>query len=260
MTPVPGGAIEIVRDVIIVGTVSGYSSDGTSFAFTARPSDGSAGPDVYVWHTPDSQAHRVTTDHASLFAAWLGDQLLISRATDGTTTTALLDPATGAEQPVQATGMWRPTVGPGARFGVWWDGTVQLAGDGFTWIPADGQLVLGTWPDGTGAQAMAAGIVRDWQVRWDETGTALAVWVSDGTPGQPGRLSLYAVDAATGVVNLGAPLLADAPAFEGFSLQAGRLAWSAPGGGDTTVQVLAWSGDTVGQLQLPTANGVTVVR
>ena len=302
VTPRPDGTIEIVHDVILVGSVSGYSADGTRFAFAARPADGSAGPDVYVWRTTDSQARSVTADHASVFAGWLGDRLLVSRVTDGSPVTALLDPETGAEQAVAATSMWRPAVAADQRTAVWWEGSVAPAGDGFTWEPAVGRLVLGGWPGlvpdppaspaaspadspqaspadrsttldpaptgvtpssaaGGPAQVLASGRIRDWQVRWDETGTALALWVTDGAPDGPGTLSLYAVDAVTGIVDLARPLLANAPAFDGFSLRDGRLAWSAPGpGGDNTVEVLAWSGDTVGQLQLPTETGVTVIH
>lgn len=301
VTPRPDGTIEIVHDVILVGSVSGYSADGTGFAFAARPADGSTGPDVYVWRTTDSQARSVTSDHASVFAGWMGDRLLVSRVTDGNPVTALLDAETGAEQAVAATSMWRPAVAADQRTAVWWDGTVAPAGDGFTWAPAVGRLVIGGWPglvvdpqasppapaaspaaspadhstapdpgptgvapSSTAAgqvQVLASGTIRDWQVRWDETGTALALWVTDGAAGAPGTLSLYAVNAATGIVDLARPLLANAPAFDGFSLRDGRLAWSAPGeGGDTTVEVLAWSGTTVGQLQLPTETGVTVIH
>ena len=35
-----------------------YSPDGAWFAFTARPSDGSAGPDIYVWRVGDQLAER----------------------------------------------------------------------------------------------------------------------------------------------------------------------------------------------------------
>jgi dipeptidyl aminopeptidase/acylaminoacyl peptidase len=247
--------------VIVVGGVSAYSPDGTRFAFTARPANGSAGPDVYVWRTSDSEAHRVTDDHASLFTAWLGDQVLVSRATAGSPSTVVLDPATGVEHRLGSGSMWRPSVGPERRTGVWWEGSVKLASDGFTWVPDEGRLVLGAWPDGTpDSQVLASGSVRDWQVRWDESGTALALWVSEAPAGEAGRLSLFAVDPGTGAVDLAKPLLAEAPAYEGFSLRTGRMAWSAPAdGGDTTLEVLGWSGTTVGQIQLR-EDGVTVVR
>ena len=267
VTPAPDGALEIASGVVVVGSASAYSPDGTQFAFTARPADDSAGPDVYVWQTTDDLARQVTLDHGSLLAGWLGDQLLVSRLVDGTPTTWIIDPATGSEEAVPAERMWRPTVGPRQRTGVWWDGTVTLADDGFSWIPAEGQLVIGGWPDGAGSQVLATGVIRDWQVRWDESGTALALWVTDGENGDAGRLSLYQVDPVTGAVNLDKPILTDAPAFAGFSLRHGRLAWTAPAPDasgadpeDTTVEVLAWSGESVGHLAVHGRRGAIVVR
>ncbi len=267
VTPAPDGALEIASGVVVVGSASAYSPDGTQFAFTARPADDSAGPDVYVWQTSEALAHQVTLDHGSLLAGWLGDQLLVSRLVDGIPTTWIVDPATGSEEAVPAERMWRPTVGPHQRTGVWWDGTVTSAEDGFSWTPAEGQLVLGGWPDGAGSQVLETGVIRDWQVRWDESGTALALWVTDGESGDAGRLSLYQVDPVTGAVNLDKPILADAPAFAGFSLRHGRLAWTAPAPDasgadpeDTTVEVLAWSGESVGHLAVHGRRGAIVVR
>ncbi len=267
VTPAPDGALEIASGVVVVGSASAYSPDGTQFAFTARPADDSAGPDVYVWQTTDALARQVTLDHGSLLAGWLGDQLLVSRLVDDTPTTWIVDPATGSEEAVPAERMWRPTVGPRQLTGVWWDGTVTLSDDGFSWIPAEGQLVLGGWPDGAGSQVLATGVVRDWQVRWGESGTVLALWVTDGENGDVGRLSLYEVDPVTGAVNLDDPILSGAPAFAGFSLRHGRLAWTAPAPDasgadpeDTTVEVLAWSGESIGHLAVHGRRGAIVVR
>jgi hypothetical protein len=262
VTAAPDGAIEIARDVILVGNVSSYSPDGTRFAFTARPADGSAGPDVYLWRTDEREAHRVTDDHASVFADWAGDRMLVSRVVDGAPVTALLDPATGDEEALPDPAIWRPTVGPDGRTAVWWEGTVVPNDDGLTWRPGAGRLVLGTWPhDGGTQQVVEKGKVRDWDVHWDEAGDVVALWTSRDDPGKPGRLSLYVVDEESGALNLDKPLLEDTPAFGGFSLRNGRLAWSAAAdGGDATVNVLAWSGDTIGRLQLPSESGVTVVR
>ena len=132
-------------------------------------------------------------------------------------------------------------------------------------MPGDGRLVLGAWPERrlAGAalqQVLATGIVRDWQARWDETGTALALWVSDAAPVRRPPEPVRGRSRDRGRRFCRAAARAE-PAFEGFSLRSGRLAWSAPaGGGDTTVEVLAWSGDTIGRVQLPTESGVTVIR
>ncbi len=47
-------SLAIVSGVRIVGESAAYSTDGDWFAFTARPSDDSAGPDIYVWRVGDA--------------------------------------------------------------------------------------------------------------------------------------------------------------------------------------------------------------
>ncbi len=79
-SPSPGGVVAIASDVIVVGETAAYSPDGAWFAFTARPADGSTGPDIYVWHVGDPAAHAVTTDHASEFSAWDDSFVVGSRA------------------------------------------------------------------------------------------------------------------------------------------------------------------------------------
>ncbi len=263
VTPVPGGAVEIASNVIVVGSISGYNADGSRFAFTARPADGSAGPDVYVWNTDDTVARAVTTDHRSVLAGWDGRHLLVSRVVDGTPRTFTVNAKTGEVVAEQGRAAWLPTIAPSGDRAAWWDGSVRLADDGVTWAPESGRLVVGSWPDPVGGgQVLVEGGVPDWQVRWAPDGSALAVWIAGKRSADPGLLDLYAIDPETGRVLVDSPLLKGADAFEGFSLQDGHLAWSAPGnGGDRTVQVLGWEGDAVlGGLQLPAAGGATVVR
>jgi hypothetical protein len=265
VTPGPDGAVEIARDVTIVGSVAAYSPDGTRFAFSARPADGSSGPDVYVWHVGDREANAVTTDHGSQLAGWIGGRLLVSHVADGTPRTTILDLSDNSQRSVHDGAMWRPTVGPGRKTAAWWDGTMTRADDGVTWVPKNGSLILGAWPDGGGdPQVLAEGPISDWDVQWDESGSELAVWVArDGADGADGagKLSLYSVDPATGRADLDHPHLDAVPAIGGFALEPGRLAWSAPDqGGDTSVEVLAWSGDTFGRVSLPTENGSTIVH
>ncbi len=263
VTPGPDGAIEIARDVTIVGSVAAYAPDGRRFAFSARPAGGSAGPDVYVWQIGESTASAVTTDHGSVFAGWLGGSILASRVVGGTPVTVLVSPTGGPEARIGVDPMWLPTVAPGAAVAVWWDGTVQRASDGRTWIPDTGSLILAPWPnDGGDVQVLASGPLADWEVRWDSTGSVLAIWLLPAAGSSSvGRLSLYPIDPDTGMPDLTMPRLADAPAYAGFSLHDGRLAWSAPdGNGGSSVQVLAWNGTTVGRLALPDSDGATVVR
>lgn len=263
VTPGPDGAIEIARDVSVEGSIASYSPDGTRFAFSARPADGSAGPDVYVWRVGDREARAVTVDHGSLFSGWLGARPLVSRVVDGSPRTFVLDLATGTQRLAHDDPMWRPTVAPGHRVATWWDGTVRRSDDGKAWQPDHGRLVLGAWPDGgSETQVLADGPISDWDVRWDDAGRMLAVWIAGDGPRHVGRLSLYSVDPDTGRADLASPKLADAPAFAGYSLKPGRLAWSAPkDGSDTTVELLAWSGNTIiGRLSMPAQGGATVVR
>ena len=74
----PVAAVAIISGVVVVGDAA-YSLDGTWLAFSARPADGSAGPDIYVWHMGDPAARPLTSDHRSVFSSWIGDSILGSR-------------------------------------------------------------------------------------------------------------------------------------------------------------------------------------
>ncbi len=83
-TATPGGSAApagepdmIISGVTVVGSI-GFSGDGEWVAFSARPSDGIGGPDLYLWHTGDDQARRVTTDGATFFSGWYGDLVVAS--------------------------------------------------------------------------------------------------------------------------------------------------------------------------------------
>jgi hypothetical protein len=335
------GTIEIARDVIVVGESEAYSPDGAWFAFSARPADDSHGPDIYAWRPGDAKATALTTDHRSVFSAWLGGQILGSR---GAVTAAprilspeafLIDPATGAQTVVTGSGAWRPSVDPQHHLAVYWDGSLELNEAGTEIRPLEGRLVLGTWTgvvDGaaspapsdsaasvpsnspssstaasasvgasasaspakanasqsataaTGTDAvastepslspspspsvlrgrsivavdLASGPVRDWDARWDETGTRLAVWIA--TEGDPriGDLTLYSVDATNGRLQT----LNRVAALAGFSIGRGRLAWATPKGQDgqgNRVQVVAWTKDSVGSVESRESTEVLVV-
>jgi hypothetical protein len=76
-SPAPGTVRAIISGVTVVGSVA-YSDDGRWLAFSARPRDGSAGPDLYVWHVGDVQATRLTADGETFFAGWFGNRILAS--------------------------------------------------------------------------------------------------------------------------------------------------------------------------------------
>jgi hypothetical protein len=262
VTPRPDGAIEIASGVLVVSGPATYSADGTHFAFTARPADGSGGPDVYVWNTKETVARAITSDHRSMFADWSGDNILVSRVEAGVPSTTAIDATTGRSVGEASRRAWLPTLSPDGTRAAWWDGTVILADDGVTWLPDAGRLVTGSWPvAGTDAQTLVDGKVGAWQIRWDPAGTALATWVAPKTGRGAGRLNLYRVDGSTGRADLAKPLLSDEPALGAFTLDPGILAWSAPGKSQgRTVQVLAWKGDQVSRGELPAGGDGTLVQ
>lgn len=77
-SPAPSAAVTtpIIEGVVLVGPPPAYSTNGQWVAFSARPLDGLQGPDIYVWHVGDLKARPLTTDHASVFSAWDGDQIV----------------------------------------------------------------------------------------------------------------------------------------------------------------------------------------
>ena len=131
-----------------------------------------------------------------------------------------------------------------------------------TWVPKNGRLILGAWPDGGGdPQVLAEGPISDWDVQWDDSGSEACSLAGPRRDRRRREAQPLPVDPATGRADLDHPHLDAVPAIGGFALEPGRLAWSAPDqGGDTSVEVLAWSGDTFGRVSLPTENGSTIVH
>ncbi len=276
VTPEPtiATSLAIASDVAVTGESAAFSADGAWFAFSAQPVDRSTGPDVYVWHVGDDAARPVTGDGRSYFASWDGLELVVSRpgplVTDGMADAAsvLVDPVTGLERP--AGDLWRPAVDPTGLRAVAWVGTVSVPADGIAVSPAVGRLELLAWSrevgalDGDGAtQVVIDAPLADFDVRWDETGEWFAAWIADPSGTDVGRLSLFRVDTATGLLVRpeGAPV--DVPALAGFSLGAGRLAWATPpgqGGEGSRVQIVAWASDGVGTVETAPGRDLIVVR
>ena len=277
VTPEPtvAATLAIVSNVKVVGESAAYSPDGAWFAFTARPSDDSAGPDIYVWRVGDPLARALTQDHASVFASWAGDRLLGSRpgpadaAGDVSAASFFIDAGTGEETAIAAP-VWRPVVNPAGDWSVGWEGSLELGPNRLTTVPAAGALVLrpfdaASGPDvtATSAPVVAEGSFAEFDVRWDETGTWLAIWLADATDPAIGRLSLLHRDAATGKLERpeGAPH--DVTALPGFSIADGRLAWATPpgqGGEGSRVQIVAWTGASVGAIESGPAEDVVVIH
>ena len=108
--PPDGQPIAIAQGVVVVGESAAYSPDGRWFAFSARPADGSRGPDIYVWQPGDATAHPVTHDGRSVFSTWVGGRILGSRIVD-----AAADPSGAASAaPAATTSAGAPTPSPSA--------------------------------------------------------------------------------------------------------------------------------------------------
>jgi hypothetical protein len=75
----PTGGIEIASGVTIVGEAAYSPGDGDWLAFSARPSDNSTGPDLYLWRVGDPAAVPVTSDHRTYFSGWHEGRVLASR-------------------------------------------------------------------------------------------------------------------------------------------------------------------------------------
>lgn len=266
-------ALSILSNVVVVGETAAYSPDGQWFAFTARPTDNSQGPDIYVWNASLTQAVAVTTDHRSVFSSWLGNRIIGSTAVtvgpDLAASSFLLDPATGEVEESPDSDLWRPVVDPAERWAFGWQGT--LSSDGLTIEARDGDLVIVDWsPPGAGVgggpnrepTVVAAGPIREWDARWDETGRLLAVWIADASDPTIGRLSLFEVNHGNGRIDQKAPLLLDRPALPGFAIRAGHLAWATPPGEDgagSKLEVLAWTADGAGSVVTEDRSGEVIV-
>ena len=266
--------LAIASGIEVVGESAAFSADGTWFAFTARPRNG-GGPDVDVWHVGADAAKRLTTDGASYFASWSGDRAVVSRPADPVARisdplSVLIDPSTGGEE--QAGALWRPMVDPSGSFAVGWDGTVARVQDPLGWAPANGRLMLRSWsgdrdsgaPNGSDDhRTLADHAAGDFDVRWDETGAWVAIWVGNDGDATVGRLTLYHLDATKGRLEhvKGAP--EDVQALSGFSNGGGRLAWATPRGSNgegTRVQIAAWKVDEVGIVASSPGEDVVVIR
>jgi hypothetical protein len=281
LSPSPSIAtsLAIASDIALVGESAAFSTDGAWFAFTARPADASRGPDIYVWHVGDASARALTTDGTTVFASWDGDRVVASRAdaatsaaAEATPVTVRIDPSTGAESP--AGDVWRPVVDPTRSRAIGWAGSLAKSADGATWAPGTGTLELRDWTAaGTrnaddGQQRALGPIVTGaakagFDVRWDEDGEWVAIWVADVADPNVGRLSLYHVDVAGGRLERAKDAPTGVAALPGFSIGKGRLAWATPPGQDgegSRVQIVAWNDDGVGSIESAPGEDVVVIR
>jgi hypothetical protein len=182
-SPTAANFVEIASGVIVVGEAA-YSADGKWLAFSARPSDGSTGPDLYIWTVGQPTATAVTSDHRTYFSAWLGGRILASRVelatepgVDGAGSSAeptadasaqpsgkveahpasfLLDPATLDRTDIEQPDLWLPVVDATGRYAAYWSGTLEGTADGLDWDLGTGQVVLSGWSSGEDVEASPA--------------------------------------------------------------------------------------------------------
>ncbi len=275
--PTVAASLAIASDIELVGESAAFSASGSWFAFTARPADGSRGADVYVWRVGDEAARAITTDGGSVFASWDGDQIVASRPHSArlegeavSPASVRIDPATGEESP--AGDVWRPVVDPTSRRAIGWSGSITRADDLATWAPDVGRLELLRWTDrgasdAEGGVTSAALVLADtapagFDVRWDERGEWVAVWVADAADPRVGRLTLYRVDG-DGELEVADDAPTGVPALPGFSIGEGRLAWATPPGQDgegSRIQIVAWGDDGVGSVESAPGEDLVVIR
>jgi hypothetical protein len=266
--------IAIASGIEVVGESAAFSRDGSWFAFTARPTGQTSGADVYAWRVGSDAALPVTDDGTSYFASWSRDELIVSRPDDPTAKSAdpvslRIDPANGTER--DAGRAWRPAIDPTGTRAILWIGTLKLADDGVSWVPDRGTLELRRWSaDGHGRgegperqRVVTDAAPHDFDIRWDESGEWVAVWVADADDPVVGRLTLYHVDADKDRLERidGAPI--DVPALPGFSIGDGRLAWATPrgqGGEGSRIQIAAWSKTDVGIVESSPGDDPVVIR
>ena len=168
------------------------------------------GPDIYVWRVGDDlarRAHRRSRQRLRVVGRQPGHRQSARTTAGGSADIAassfIIDPASGKETALEAP-VWRPVVDPEDRWAVVWDGTVRVDPDTHIAGPDKGSLVLrrysragGIALDGSSG-AVADGAVSEFDVRWDETGTWLAVWLADAKDPSIGRLSLVHLDPVSG--------------------------------------------------------------
>jgi hypothetical protein len=167
------GPLAILSGYEIVGRDPAFSADGSEVAFSARPADHSAGPDVFVWSNGHDAATPVTSNHAAMFAGWLGSKILISEIStapaaftataspaasaaaaspagqgSGTygATSYVFDPASGSYSQIDRP-MLFPTVDPTGQFLVYWAGSVEFDPVTGLWQPGNGDLYFDRWSD-----------------------------------------------------------------------------------------------------------------
>ena len=283
---VPGLAVlNILDQVQSAGSPPAWSDNGGTLAFSAMPIDGSHGPDVYVWSPTDTKARAITDDHASFFASWSANRIVLSRLIGDDPAarrpkTFVIDPQTLEERAVGGPRVWLPTVNQHGTQAVAWYGELDTsellpqAGTGALYLldwtavdPFGTQAGPSVAPDDTASPDAAdeprltaleparnphSAPVLDWQARWSNDGQVLGIWIADSVGSTWGRLAVLAVDPATLRITSNQPLLGATLARRGFSLGMSRVAWVGPSDAnvDGELRIRTWGNDGFGGLRV----------
>ena len=131
----------------------------------------------------------ITTDHDSWLAGWdRHGHLLVSRVVDGLPPRTRCDPATGsAPGDRRRRGPGSPAVSPTGMAAGWWSGTLGLADDGVTSVPAPGAWSWERWPS-TGVRSQLTGPPEGpstWQATTEPSGARTPKQNNHSQPLQP---------------------------------------------------------------------------
>jgi hypothetical protein len=97
--------------------------------------------------------------------------------------------------------------------------------------------------------------VHAWIVRWDASGSHVAVWVADRGSASVGRLSLYSIDRETGLVNTNEPLLSAAKVLDSISFDDGHLVYTSAEDGKTYIRTIPAAPPSTVSTPTPTSPG-----
>ena len=86
--------------------------------------------------------------------------------------------------------------------------------------------------------AAQPGTAQGWVVRWDASARYVAIWVADPGSESIGRLSLFSILVATGLVDTNEPLLAAGKVMAGIQFDDGHLVYTSAVDGKTYMQAI----------------------
>jgi len=162
----PPAGHAIVSGVIVVGDAA-YSADGAWLAFSARPADGSSGPDLYTWHVGDALATAVTIDHRTFFSGWLGSTIVANR----------VDPGDGGPEASSGAGASADATGTPAAAPV----ATTVPSDGPGGAPSASPVAVQDHPvafilDPATHAITLLGATDIWHATFDPTGASVVYW------------------------------------------------------------------------------------